>query len=161
MAQKGQSQANRQNIELAKTQMRFQERMSSTAHQREVEDLRKAGLNPVLSAGGGASSPGGASAIVKSDMEGAAASAQSLPRLAADLKILKSTADKADSDATTAEANAFSARNKMEFEMKHPKKFGAVDAIMSRIGLGARTVGQVRDAANPFPRAPKIRRRKR
>lgn len=63
----GQRDANKRTAALTREQMSFQERMSNTAHQRQVKDLRKAGLNPILSAKGGASSPGGSTATMLSE----------------------------------------------------------------------------------------------
>lgn len=60
-----------ENKKLAQEQRDWQERMSNTAHQREVNDLLAAGLNPVLSANSGASVGAGSAGNVSTSDFGA------------------------------------------------------------------------------------------
>jgi len=62
----GGAAANVSREQQAARQMQFQERMSSTAYQRAMQDMREAGLNPMLAAKvGPASSPVGAMANIQ------------------------------------------------------------------------------------------------
>lgn len=105
--------------EIADKVMAFQERMSNTAHVREVADLKAAGLNPTLSANAGASTPGGSVAPVVNTLSGLSKSLSNLP----------------DQIMGTASA----VQNIRESESRADYNKASADAI--RGGLPAKTIG--------------------
>lgn len=117
----GQAGANAANEEMADKQMAFQERMSSTAHQREVQDLMAAGLNPILSANSGASSPAGSMATMENVAEGVSGSALSAIRTRKELESIDQSIK--ESISRSKAQNASAAKDEMQKELMDAERF--------------------------------------
>jgi len=107
----GGERANSARAEEARLNRDFQEEMSRTAHQRQVADMRAAGLNPILSATGGhgASTPSGSMADQSDTISPAVSSASQGSRLRGELQLLDKTVEKTAEEADLAQANRFKA----------------------------------------------------
>jgi len=155
-------------------QNRFNRKMAETAHQREVKDLRAAGLNPILSANGGSTVASTQPIAAQNEIGPGVTSALDALRLRKEIKAVDSQTDLNEMQGKTAAAianrEASSAKQiekqtqVLETQMKaikaraeadekgakYDSQFSDVDAYGKRLQMGLGITNSAKDLVNPW-----------
>lgn len=139
------------NIGMANKQMRFQERMSSTAHQRQMADLRKAGLNPYLASTTGASSPGGAMATANNPLENveSARMARRMQRNQSAIQLQEKNRLRAETSRIRAQRKMFNAQGTL-LSLQIPEASAMANYYNSKFGKWSPYMKQGAQLVNPL-----------
>lgn len=132
----GQQQQDKRNVALARENREWQERMANTAHQREMADLKKAGINPMLRHMSGAATPTGDRAEVGDPVGKGAASAMEAMMMRAQLSLLREQAGLTRDQAAKARTEAA--------DIQQSWNAGKFDTIRSQAEAAALSVEQQR-----------------
>lgn len=125
----------------AKAQMDFQREMSNTSVQRMVADMNKAGINPMLAAGAGESTPGGAMGSsagatmqpIPSVFANTLSTAKDLLNTYSSFKSSMATADAARASAVKAGVETDIMRNKKPEAQLEGKFFGWLNGFVDKL----------------------------